>query len=83
MCGNIEVKEFTFIFPHINTLRDMEVSFGVYIVTFPKENVFTLDLVMKASPTQIFTFEGHLFIVQNVKEINLLSIFNHKSLEGH
>ena len=83
MCGNIEVKDFTSIFPHINTLVDMEVCCGAIIVTFSKENVFTLDLVIKASPTQIFTFEGHLFIVQNVKEINLLSIFNHKSLEGH
>ena len=83
MCGNIEVKHFTFIFPHINTSRDMEVSFGHYIVTFPKENVFPLDLVIKASPTQIFTFEGHLFVVQNVKEKHLLHIFNYKYLERH
>ena len=46
MCGNIEVKDFTFIFPHINTLVDMEVCCGAFIVTFSKENVFTLDLVI-------------------------------------
>ena len=46
MCGKIEVNNYNFIFPHKFGLVTVWHRDGAFIVTFPKENLFTLHFVL-------------------------------------